>query len=126
MEVAAKAVSLIDDSDTVAVESGSTAVEVAKALLKTDLNITIITHSNTVFNILKTKFKVVLIGGEYMAEDDCFGDILTENFLRKFHVNKALVFPSAISVKHGIESFFLPVVPIERIFKGQIGVKESF
>ncbi|MBO5745586.1 MAG: DeoR/GlpR transcriptional regulator [Clostridia bacterium] len=113
-ELSRYAVSMIDNGDTVAIESGSTAVEMAKVLLKSDLDITIITHSNTVFNILKDKFRIVLIGGEYYKEDDCFGGVLAEDFLRRFHVNKSFVFPSAVSFENGIESYLLQTMPIHR------------
>ncbi len=106
-ELSRYAVQMIDDGDIIVMESGSTATEMAKVLLKTDLNITIITHSNTVFNILKEKFRVVLIGGEYIKEDDCFGGTLAEDFLKRFHVHKAFVFPSSINFEHGIEGYLL-------------------
>lgn len=104
-ELAEYAVSFIDDGDIIAVESGSTAVEFAKALSETDLNIIIITNSNTVFNILKDKFRTVLTGGEYLSDDDCFAGSLAEEFLRRFHVNKSFICPAALSLEHGIECF---------------------
>ncbi len=114
-ELSRYAVKMIDDGDVIAMEAGSTATEMAKFLLETNLDITVITQSNTVFNILKDKFCVVLVGGEYYKEDDCFGGNITEEFLRKFHVNKSFVFPSAISVKNGIEGYLLPTLSISRL-----------
>ncbi len=113
-ELSRYAVSMIDNGDIIAIESGSTAVEMSKILLTTDLDITIITQSNTVFNILKEKFHVILIGGEYYKEDDCFGGMLAEEFLRKFHVNKSFAFTSALSLDNGMESYLLATVPISR------------
>ncbi len=113
-ELSKYAVSMIDSGDIIAMESGSTATEMAKVLLTTDLDITIITQSNTVFNILKEKFHVILIGGEYYKEDDCFGGTLAEEFLRKFHVNKSFVFPSALSPEHGIEAYLISTASIGR------------
>ena len=114
-ELSRYAVQMIDNGDIIVMESGSTAVEMAKILLTTKLDITIITHSNTVFNILKEKFRVVLIGGEYIKEDDCFGGMLAEDFLRNFHVHKAFIFPSAINFKNGIEGFLLDNASIDRV-----------
>lgn len=114
-ELSQYAISFIDNGDTVFLESGSTATEMAKVLMKYDLDIIIITHSNTVFNILKSKYRVVLIGGEYIKEDDCFGGNLTVEFLKNFHVNKAFVFPSALSAQHGIESFLIQTMSIEKL-----------
>ena len=114
-ELSRYAVGMIDDGDIIVMESGSTATEMAKILLTSNLNITIITHSNTVFNILKEKFRVVLIGGEYIKEDDCFGGMLAEDFLKKFHVHKAFIFPSAINFEHGIEGFLLNNASIDRV-----------
>ena len=61
------------------------------------------------------KFTVVLVGGEYYNEDDCFGGNITEEFLKRFHVNKSFVFPSALSVKNGIEGYVLPTISISRL-----------
>ena len=113
-ELSEYAVGMIDNGDIVVMESGSTATEMAKVLLKTDLNITIITQSNTVFNILKEKFHVVLVGGEYFKEDDCFGGSLTEDFLKKFHGNKAFIFPAAINFENGMEGYLLQTMTVSR------------
>lgn len=115
-ELSRYAVSFIDNGDIIAMESGSTSTEMAKVLLSSDLNITIITHSDMVFNILKDKFKVVLIGGEYIPDDDCFAGALAEEFLKNFHVNKSFVFPSAVSLEHGIEGFVPQTKAMQRIF----------
>jgi DeoR family fructose operon transcriptional repressor len=114
-ELSRYAVGMIDNGDIIVMESGSTATEMAKILLNSNLDITIITHSNTVFNILKEKFRVVLIGGEYIKEDDCFGGMLAEDFLKKFHVHKAFIFPSAINFEHGIEGYLLNNASIDRV-----------
>ena len=114
-ELSRYAVGMIDDGDVVIIESGSTATEMAKVLLRTDLNITIITQSNSVFNILKEKFNIVLVGGEYIKEDDCFGGSLAEDFLKKFHGNKAFIFPSAISIEKGIECYLLKLMSMSRV-----------
>ncbi len=113
-ELSRYAVSMIDDGDIILMESGSTATEMAKVLLKSDLDITIITQSNTVFNILKEKFRVILIGGEYFKEDDCFGGALADDFLRKFHANKAFIFPAAINFENGIECYLLQTMSMPR------------
>ena len=55
------------------------------------------------------------MGGEYYNEDDCFGGNITEEFLKRFHVNKSFVFPSALSVKNGIEGYVLPTLSISRL-----------
>ncbi len=115
IELSRYAAELIDEGDTVAIDSGSTAKEFAAVLAQRFDSLTIITHSNTVFNILKDKFKVILIGGEYMESDDCFGGYIAESTLKKFRFNKAVVFPVAISVENGIETYTFPTVDIQRI-----------
>lgn len=115
-ELSRYAVRLIDEGDTVAVDSGSTANEFAKVLKANFKELTVVTHSNTVFRILGDKFRVILAGGEYTAYDDCFLGPLTENFLKDFHVDKAVIFPAALSPEHGIESFASGSAAIQRIF----------
>lgn len=116
LELSRYAASFIDEGDIIAIDSGSTVIELSKVLLKTFSDLTIITCSNTVFNILKEKFKVILIGGEYVKADDCFGGTLTESFLKMFHFTKAFISPSGISVKNGLETFLAETMALERIF----------
>ena len=115
LELSRYAATFIVVGDTIAIDSGSTAIELANVLKSTFSDLTIITCSNTVFNILKEKFKVVLVGGEYVGADDCFGGSLTESFLKIFHFTKAFISPSAISVKNGLETFLAETMALQRI-----------
>lgn len=114
-ELSRYAANLIDEGDTLAIDSGSTAKVFAEVLAERFKALTIITYSNTVFNILKDKFKVILIGGEYIASDDFFGGHIAENMLGQFRFNKAVVFPVAISIKNGVETYTPQTMGLQRV-----------
>ncbi len=114
-ELSRYAANLIDEGDTVAIDSGSTAKIFAEVLAERFKSLTIITYSNTVFNILKDKFKVILIGGEYIASDDFFGGHIAENTLSQFRFNKAVVFPVAISLENGVETYTAATMGLQKV-----------
>lgn len=109
------AADLIDEGDIVAIDSGSTAKEFALVLSKRFKDLTVVTYSNTVFNILKDKFPVILVGGEYKESDDYFVGHIAENTLKQLRFNKAVVFPVTLSVSGGIETYTLASVSLQQI-----------
>lgn len=115
IELSRNAATLIDEGDTVAIDSGSTAKIFAEILAERFKSLTIITYSNTVFNILKDKFKVILIGGEYIESDDFFGGNIAESMLSQFRFNKAVVFPVAISIENGVETYTAATMGLQKV-----------
>lgn len=105
--LARKAVTFISDGDFIAIDCGSTANCFAEVLKDSTLELTVLTHSMTVFDILsKNKyFNVILIGGQFMAKENAFYGTLALNMLDSVHVKKSFIFPSAISLEFGICDF---------------------
>ena len=101
------AVSFISNGDFIAVDCGSTANCFAEVLKDTDLELTVLTHSMTVFDILSKndKIDVILIGGQFMKKENAFYGTLALDMLDKVHVKKSFIFPSAISLEFGICDF---------------------
>lgn len=105
-ELSEIAAGLIENGDILAIDAGSTASVFAGVLKVKFSELTVITYSYDVFNILKDKFKVILTGGNYCGEENYFGGPFTVDFLRQMHVNKSIIFVSGVSVEHGVEDFF--------------------
>lgn len=106
-ELSKKAMQFIDEDDYIAVDGGSTAIFFVEELKKSFKKLTVVTHSKYVFDILSNceGFNVILCGGHYFKEEDCFYGPFVINTLKQLHVKKAFIFGSAISLKHGIFDF---------------------
>lgn len=103
-ELAATAARFVNDGDYIAVDAGSTAIAFAEALKERCSDLTIVTYSSDVFEILRNhkNFSVILCGGHYKKNENSFFGNLTLEMLERLHVQKAFVFPSAISLEFGI------------------------
>lgn len=104
----------VNDGDVILVDSGSTAIYFANFIK--DKNITVVTYSLDVFDILKysPNVKVILCGGHYLAEENCVHGAFTFDMLDKLHVAKAFVFVSAISLKYGVCDFEKDVFALQK------------
>ena len=103
-ELSRIAAEFVSEGDYIAVDAGSTAVSFAEALKDRFTRLTVVTYSSDVFEILRNhkEISVILCGGHYMREENSFFGNLTLEILGKLHVQKAFVFPSAVSLEFGI------------------------
>ncbi len=99
------AVDLIRERDIIAMDSGSTALELADVIRTHFQELTIITNSPGVFQKLnKEGFQLIMVGGQYLrSEDACYGTFALA-VLKSLRVAKSFVFPSSVSLKHGVGS----------------------
>ena len=112
IELSIIAAKLVDDGDIIYVDSGTTPVHFARAIKEKAA--TVITCSIEVFNELKGgRAKVILCGGEYNDEIVSFCGPLALDTLGKLCIGKAFIFPSAISIRHGICDFSLAGYPMQ-------------
>lgn len=103
-ELSRLATELINEGDTIAVDAGSTALEFAQELKERFKTLTVVTHSLDVFNRINgfKNFTVILCGGYFLSEENAFYGAFTIKMLDDIHVGKAFIFPSAVSIKHGV------------------------
>jgi DeoR/GlpR family transcriptional regulator of sugar metabolism len=102
--VSLKAAEFIEDRDIIGVDCGSTAIYFAEVLKEKFSQLTVVTHSKDVFNILcdHKDFTVILCGGHYLRGENAFCGELTLSMLRNLHIQKSFIFPSAVSLEYGI------------------------
>lgn len=102
--VSLKAAEFIKDGDIIGVDCGSTAICFAEVLKEKFTQLTLVTHSKDVFNILcdHKDFSVILCGGHYLRGENAFCGELTLSMLRSLHIQKSFIFPSAVSLEYGI------------------------
>lgn len=115
-ELSETAAALLEDQDVIGIDSGATAVCFAEAVRARKLRLTVVTHSADVFDLLRDEpeIQVLLCGGHYMKEERAFHGVLTLEMLRSIHVDKAFVFPSAISLQGGVCDFDHELLAVQR------------
>ncbi len=108
----ATAADFIQEGDTIALDSGSTATVFAQVLKERFRELTVVTYSRDVFELLCEQFTVILCGGHYIKNERGFYGPLALDALSKLHVRKAFVCPSAVSLQYGIcdyQEFLYPM-----------------
>ena len=98
------AAEFVNEGDIISIDAGSTAMAFAQILKEKFSKLTVVTHSLDVFNTLcyNKKFNVILCGGSFNREENAFYGSLALDMLRKTHVEKAFIFPWAVSIEFGI------------------------
>lgn len=104
MKLAKKAMKFISEGDVIGIDEGSTAIVFAKLLCENFSRLTVVTYSLDVLNILSEceGFELILCGGSYMKSERIFCGREALKTLKNIRVNKAFLFPTAISIEYGI------------------------
>lgn len=115
-KLAQAACAYIENGDYIALDAGSTAIELAKLIRERYQELTVLTNSLEIFEILTENrgIRVVLTGGFYLAEEKCFYGHLTIEMIRQLHVAKCFLTPSAISLGFGISDHIHEMIDIQR------------
>lgn len=103
-EIALTALPFVEEGDYIFIDSGSTAIPFAEMIRDHVSTLTVVTHSLDVFQILHNhrNISVILCGGYYDNSENAFYGALTLDMLEKLHVQKAFIFPSAVSIEFGL------------------------
>lgn len=90
--IARQAASLVNNGETVLIESGSTNVLLAVELSKKN-DVTIITNSAFISRYVRgmNNIKIILLGGDYQHESEVLVGPLTRKCLKEFHVEKVFI-----------------------------------
>lgn len=104
LEISNIAASFIENGDEIAIDTGSTAVDFINVLMDKFDTLTIVTHSADVFRLAcnHKDFNIILCGGHYLKNENSFYGGLAMDMLDKLHVQKAFIFPAALSLNSGI------------------------
>ncbi len=118
--VALAACSHICEGDFIALDTGSTAIELAKILAGRFDSLTVLTNSLEIFHILsETKTnRIILTGGCFQPEEKSFYSHLTVDMIRQFHVKKYFLTPSGISLDFGISDHVCELIEVQRAMLG--------
>lgn len=101
--IAEHAVSLVDDNETVMIESGSTCALLAEAICRKKTNVKIITNSCFIANYIRqfSTCQVILLGGIYQSNSEVTVGPLLKEMLKLFHVRTLFVGTDGFDDEHG-------------------------
>ena len=116
IEAANIAADLIEEGDTIGLDSGSTANPFAEILAGRFEKLTVVTFSLDIVRILGDKPGITILvpGGCYLSGERIISGFMAEQGLGRFHVEKSFICPSSFSVSHGIGMFKPEFYPLER------------
>lgn len=111
-----RAADLVCEGDYIAIGTGSTPVYFAQILKKRFKKLTVVTYSYGVFEVLSDmpEYEIILLGGQYMPQEQCFFGQLTLEGLKALRVMKSFVFPFAVSLEYGICSYQQTLYPLQQ------------
>jgi len=100
-EIALKAVSIIENDDTIFLDTSSTCATIAEMLVKKNKQVTVITNMLEIVRILETNndIRVILVGGLYDRMIGGFVGYETIELIKGYHVDKSFI--SCMSVSLG-------------------------
>lgn len=99
--IAKAAAELVEDGDSIYIDSGSTALDMMKYLR--DKNITVVTTNALIYSELQSpNIKCIIAGGEINIATASIRGITTNNFLKSYYFDKAFVGMSGFPLRQDI------------------------
>lgn len=100
--IAGYAIQLIENGDTIALDTGTTTLELAK-LLPSKHDLTVITNDIAIANYLEQNSgaKIIVLGGVIRRGFNCTAGSMTAKMMEPFHVDKAFIASNAFSFEAG-------------------------
>ena len=109
-----RAAELVREGESIFLGSGTTVQEIARALRERK-NLTIITNSLPVLNILSgTENTIICLGGMLRLNELSFIGHITEQALAEVRADKVFMGTRAISLEHGLTHEYLPETMTDR------------
>ncbi len=114
--IAIKAADLVKEGEVIALDVGSTTIEMAKALRGRN-NITVFTASLDIAAIFQnTNVVVYLVGGVLRSKENCLGGPIARDVIRQYHFDKFFLGVAGVSEKSGLTDFGMDEVETKRAF----------
>ena len=104
-KIAGKAITYIEPRETLFLDSGTTVLMLAQALIEFD-DLTIVTNSIPIATQVgrEQSNSVVLAGGSFNYAEQCCEGLMTEKFLDNFSASKAFIGADSVDVHKGLFS----------------------
>lgn len=106
----------IKDGDTIALDSGTTTLQIAKNIKSQ--NITVITNSIIIAKVLSDKDSIdlIVIGGDLRKQTLALVGPIAENNLKNFNIDKVFIGANGITVKEGFTTPDYTEANIKKVF----------
>ena len=95
----------IKENDSIIVDSSSTCFQLAKMILTSGINVTIVTNSLKIMELFEKQqpnTRLIGIGGKYRSKSYSFVGNIAARQLESFFVDKCFISTSALDLKHGL------------------------
>lgn len=114
--IAHNAIKFINEGNSIALDNGTTTLHLASLIKGNFTNLIVITNSLVIANMLyeDPHIKVILLGGVLDREDNSLGGSLTESNIELFHIDKAFISVSGISLNNGATDFDFNYISIQK------------
>ena len=112
--IGVRAAALINPGDTVVIDSGTTAIQLAEAV--PDMDITVVTNDFGVLSALtpKSSINLVMLGGELRRRNMAFYGGLTVEALDELHMDKLFLGVDGFDLERGITTHYEPEALLNR------------
>lgn len=111
ISIAKKTIELLDINDTVFLDGGTTLLQVAKEIVKSKLNLTIITPAISIAEeVIKNKnCQVILLGGIVQGGETLVTGFLCNDNIQMFRAQKCIIGAAGITKKGGVTDYNMEV-----------------
>ncbi len=125
VNIAQNAMGFISEESVIALDNGTTTLEIAKLLKNKFKKLTILTNSILVVEELvdEPDYTIILLGGIVNTKDKSLKGELVENYINLFHIDICFISISGISLKEGATEFEIDTIPIQKRFIERSGKK---
>jgi DeoR family transcriptional regulator of aga operon len=108
------AATLVKPGDTIAIDSGTTAMQLAEALA--NVEVTVVTNDFGVLSVLspKSNIRLVMLGGELRRKNMAFYGGLTVEALDALHVDRLFLGVDGFDLERGITTHYEPEAMLNR------------
>lgn len=115
-EIAKIAVSFISEGQSIAMNGGTTTLEVAKELKKHFKRLTILTDSLSIADELADmeKYTIIICGGVLKGDEYILSGEIAENNISRFNIDTALIGVSGVSLQEGITDYNVSELQIQK------------
>lgn len=106
-QLSSVAIELVEEGQAIALNGGTTTIEVAKALAEKFKRLTIITNDLRILSIVGANrgFTVILCGGFFNPDEYTLYGKQCEEILANFNIDLAFITVNGLSLEHGLTDF---------------------
>lgn len=120
IRIGQKASSLINDNDVIFISGGTTVMQMALTLKeklqkKEVRNLTVLTSSLVIVELLGGFCKLIVVGGEYRPQRRDFAGFMAEKFIKTVSINKCFIGVDGINLDDGLMSYDVETARLDEL-----------